>query len=96
MSTLSVFHKHLSFLHLLLVQAMCLWLLVENQDQQKLGTHHDDNGKAEEVEMESEVESLGVCALDPGVRTFQTVFDVDDGHALQVGDGGYESGVSAV
>ena len=57
---------------------MCLWLLVENQDQQKLGTHHDDNGKAEEVEMESEVESLGVCALDPGVRTFQTVFDVND------------------
>ena len=86
MSTLSVFHKHLSFLHLLLVQAMCLWLLVENQDQQKLGTHHDDNGKAEEVEMESEVESLGVCALDPGVRTFQTVFDINDGHALQVGD----------
>ena len=66
---------------------MCLWLLVENQDQQKLGTHHDDNGKAEEVEMESEVESLRVCALDPGVRTFQTVFDVSDGHALQVGDG---------
>ena len=71
-------------------------LLVENQDQQKLGTHHDDNGKDEEVEMESEVESLGVCALDPGVRTFQTVFDINDGHALQVGDGGYESGVSAV
>ena len=46
--------------------------------------------------MESEVESLGVCALDPGVRTFQTVFDINDGHALQVGDGGYESGVSAV
>ena len=36
--------------------------------------------------MESEVESLGVCALDPGVRTFQTVFDINDGHALQVGD----------
>ena len=30
--------------------------------------------------------SLRVCALDPGVRTFQTVFDANEGCALQVGD----------
>ena len=46
--------------------------------------------------MEPEVESLGVCALDPGVRTFQTVFDINDGHALRVGDRDMNQGVSAV
>lgn len=30
-------------------------------------------------------ESLRVCSLDPGVRTFQTVYDATNGHALQVG-----------
>ncbi len=30
--------------------------------------------------------SLRVCALEPGVRTFQTVFAVNEGYALQVGD----------
>ncbi len=28
---------------------------------------------------------LRVCSLDPGVRTFQTIFDVNEGVALQVG-----------
>jgi len=31
--------------------------------------------------------NLRVCSLDPGVRTFQTIFDVNEGAALQVGDG---------
>lgn len=30
---------------------------------------------------------LRVCSLDPGVRTFQTVYDATNGEALQVGDG---------
>ncbi|MDP2434222.1 MAG: transposase [archaeon] len=29
-------------------------------------------------------ETLRVCSLDPGVRTFQTIFDATNGHALQV------------
>ena len=31
-------------------------------------------------------DSLRICALDPGVRAFQAVFDVNEGVALQVGD----------
>ena len=31
-------------------------------------------------------QNLRVCSLDPGVRTFQTVYDVNQGEALQVGD----------
>ena len=54
-------------------------LSVENQDQQKTGTHHSNRKEREEV-------SLRICALDPGVRTFQTVLDATRGHALQVGD----------
>lgn len=54
-------------------------LSVENQDQQNTGTHHCNR-------KENEQASLRVCALDPGVRTFQTVFDATRGHALQVGD----------
>ena len=29
---------------------------------------------------------LRVCSLDPGVRTFQTIYDATNGEALQVGD----------
>ena len=40
--------------------------------------------------------SAGQDAHDPSVRTFQTVFDINDGHALQVGGRDMNQGVSAV
>ena len=73
-------------------------LLVENQDQQRQDTHHksgkeeeaEEMGGAREGESESVTTSLRICSLDPGVRTFQTVFDVNEGSVPQVGDKRYE------
>jgi len=76
--------KHLSFLHLLLVQAMCMFCWSRTKTS-KNWVHITKMGKKRKL-IWLEVESLPVCALDPGVRTFQTVYDVNDGHALQVGD----------
>lgn len=40
-----------------------------------------------EVPAASSRASMRVCALDPGVRTFQTIFDANTGDATQVADG---------
>ena len=40
---------------------------------------------------QEEGKSLRVCALDPGVRTFQTIFDASEGAVLEIGAGDMQS-----
>ena len=37
--------------------------------------------------IQEETNTIRICSLDPGVRTFQTIYDANQGFALQVGDG---------
>ena len=61
---------------------------VENQDpfQNKENLHLSPSPSLSSPSSPSSSTFLKVCSLDPGVRTFQTIYDVNKGFSLQVGD----------